>query len=83
MEVRDPLFTFDFIIKHLGSNNDGFQHQYSEKKLKNLGWLVHADGEHKSEAFAILKPQINAQFSMKEIPTKAAIQQMIQDFDWA
>jgi hypothetical protein len=45
LEIRDPLFTFDFINAHLKIQADTFEHKFTDKKLRNLGWLVHADGE--------------------------------------
>ena len=59
LEIRDALFTFDFISKHLNKvqpPDDTFQHKFSERKMKNLGWLVCVDGEHKNMPFALLKP---------------------------
>jgi hypothetical protein len=63
MELRDPLFTYDFTIKHLINETSELTHRFTDKKLRNLGWLVSADGEAKSQPFALLKPHLNPQFN--------------------
>jgi hypothetical protein len=56
MDVKDALFAFDFILTHL---MDSGEHKYSEKQIKNLGWPVSTEGELKSHAFGLIKPQPN------------------------
>jgi hypothetical protein len=60
MEVRDPLYVFDFIQRHLLSEGS---HRYSEKKLKNIGWLMSTEGEFRNTPFGLLKPQLNSQYN--------------------
>lgn len=82
MEMRDPLFTYDFTIKHLVTETAELTHRFTDKKLRNLGWLVSADGESKFQPFALLKPQLNPQFNRVSMPSRGEVAQMVQDLDY-
>lgn len=77
MDVRDPLFVFDFAAQYLFSGSD---QKYPDKRLRSLGWLLSSDGDLKSMPFGLIKVQNNPQFV--KTASRLEVQQMAANLDW-
>ena len=57
LEVKDLVFTFDFIHEHLlKAKDDTFEDKYNETELRTIGWPVALSDDQSNRSFAMLRP---------------------------